>query len=366
MKEKTAKKLARPLFSLIICLTLILSLFTVTAFATDTNISDDESEYHEFFMAEDESYIYDSEDKYKAYKIPLGYHLCDNKAYVFANPIDIYDPYGDVYVYTPYLSSGILWIDGIYYYDIIYLNDTAYDEFNKFLAGEYFSLALSDSFSHLSAMNDNDLSTIKGSTDARTLDVRELSSLDIYEIYAYDKTGAIYQTIGAIYVTHDNEYLYIDYTLLSNNYFDADGYFSYRNGEVTAKVLNSDGISTINELIDELEYPDYNYTYEDNSESDFSDVLIVLFWIFLIGVGIILPIIVIGISAFLPPFLERKRKRRIMSFVEATGNNGANQDFSPEIEKPRRKISFTPWTLAAILSSVWLILGIIFIFIIIL
>ncbi len=66
-------------------------------------------------------------------------------------------------------------------------------------------------------------------TEAFSIDVRDLRLAECYEIVIY--RGFEETVHGAIYIL-DGAYCYLNYVNLGNQHFDADGYFSYRSGEV--------------------------------------------------------------------------------------------------------------------------------------
>lgn len=66
-------------------------------------------------------------------------------------------------------------------------------------------------------------------TENFPIDVRDLRQAECYEIVIYrDFEETVH---GAIYIL-DGAYCYLNYVNLGNQHFDADGYFSYRSGEV--------------------------------------------------------------------------------------------------------------------------------------
>ena len=71
-----------------------------------------------------------------------------------------------------------------------------------------------------------------------SFDVRDLQSVTRYYVFGYDKTDTMAHTFGAIYSVNGS-YYFINYDKLPNNYFDANGEFSYRGGEVNAYKLNT-------------------------------------------------------------------------------------------------------------------------------
>ena len=66
-------------------------------------------------------------------------------------------------------------------------------------------------------------------TESFLIDVRKLAAMECYELVVY--RGFEETVHGAIYVS-DGAYYYLNYVNLGNQHFDANGYFSYRSGEV--------------------------------------------------------------------------------------------------------------------------------------
>lgn len=66
-------------------------------------------------------------------------------------------------------------------------------------------------------------------TEGLLMDVRELADAECFEIV--ERSGLEETVYGAIY-DMNGTYYYLNYVNLGNQHFDADGYFSYRSGEV--------------------------------------------------------------------------------------------------------------------------------------
>lgn len=132
------------------------------------------------------------------------------------------------------------------------------------------------------------------------IEVRELASYPLHEVIAVDDTDTLGRTHGAIYEI-DGKLCYVGYDGLSNNYFDADGNFSYRDGTVTLSILDESLVSAVVQSFDSYEERNIKYEYEDNviSFENFaaSEPSLVAFWIFysLIAFVAPTPLIVVGI-----------------------------------------------------------------------
>ena len=137
------------------------------------------------------------------------------------------------------------------------------------------------------------------------MNVNSLSEMDICPVYVYDITDTIEHHHGDIYIDGD-VYYYVNYDALDNSYFDADGYFSYRKGTVSVLKLDSEAVSVLNEVSNDLEERFTEYEYSESNGFDFgfssdgifsSETASVIFWVFsgIFGFAIPLAIGVLGI-----------------------------------------------------------------------
>ena len=158
-------------------------------------------------------------------------------------------------------------------------------------------------------------------------DVRELADAECYEIVI--RTGIEETVHGAIYYMNDT-YYYLNYVKLGNQHFDADGYFSYRSGEVVLTNAETYRAEIEEELIPILnpfyEYGDYEYPiYDENGKqigvggvgSASGQLEAALFWIGCILLGIVAPIpfFVAGLVLSRSKKLGYPRYWRILSLI---------------------------------------------------
>jgi hypothetical protein len=92
---------------------------------------------------------------------------------------------------------------------------------------------------------------------------------------------------------------YLNYDRLSNEYFDADGEFSYRRGSVDIyEVNNTEMYGAILDAEDNMRDTYKGVEYEDDSaflgdlgfDVDGKIVSLVIFWFIFVAIGIILPV----------------------------------------------------------------------------
>ncbi len=154
-------------------------------------------------------------------------------------------------------------------------------------------------------------------TEGFLIDVRDLAWAECYEIVirnGYEET--IY---GAIYIM-DGKYYYLNYVNLGNQHFDADGYFSYRSGEVMltrAEAYDSGVKEALSPLTEELVPGTIEGTIDGTVYSD--ELSVILFWIgfVLLGFAAPVPFFVIGILLSRPSRVGSPRYWLILSYIAA-------------------------------------------------
>lgn len=121
-------------------------------------------------------------------------------------------------------------------------------------------------------------------TESFPIDVRELVDAECFEIVIYK--GYEETVYGAIYLM-DGKYYYLNYVNLGNQHFDADGYFSYRSGEVM--LTNAE---TYRGGIKEALRPPTEEVWQGSVEGTLysGDISDVFFWIGFVLLGFIAPI----------------------------------------------------------------------------
>ena len=152
-----------------------------------------------------------------------------------------------------------------------------------------------------------------------TISVVDLLQYDKTLIRAYDSTGCIYTVVGCLYAVDGHMSYYVDFTKLSNDHFDEKGNFSYRTGTVDATPIQSTEITIplsnalSNQNGDKFVYKAYyenNNKYsppvkEESSETiadeiDVQIIGIIIFFIILVFVGLILPVVPLVLGLMLP------------------------------------------------------------------
>ena len=138
---------------------------------------------------------------------------------------------------------------------------------------------------------------LQNGTEKKSFDVRALRDKIVGNVIGYDGTDAYACNYGGVYVVSD-EYYYIHYMTLGNQYFDADGEFSYRSGTVEAIKLTDEQAQHVATLLSHVEYKGFDIVYESDQDlgETHEDGAIVLFVFFMILVGFVAPLPLLIVS----------------------------------------------------------------------
>lgn len=148
----------------------------------------------------------------------------------------------------------------------------------------------------------------------QSTEVLLLSELERYDIRFSDTTGSIYTAAGAFY-EYEGGLLYVDYRTLGNQYFDADGNFSYRSGAVDAVLLTVDALASVWSQLARAEQTKgtilyERQTYEQEGEIRDGQETVPIFWIFYVINGFLLPTVLLICGLVMANSRRRKKTRR--------------------------------------------------------
>ena len=104
-------------------------------------------------------------------------------------------------------------------------------------------------------------------TPTDTFAVSSLAGAMTHELRVYDSTGALSHAHGGFY-TIDGGVYYVNYDALDNSYFDADGNFSYRRGNVDMVKLSGNDELLVTDSSSFDERDEYSYVSEEYSSSE--------------------------------------------------------------------------------------------------
>ncbi len=259
------------LFSLVVMLLLCIS---VSAERIDWVLSDDESS----IIVGDKAY-----EKYDGYLYPSDI-FAPEATFVFDKEVYFTG------LYKNNASDEIL----CYGYDSVnglYVTEAGKKALDDFVEGKFSGYKLllfnCDEYASITAQWINELDTT-GVTEE--LDVRDLQHVSVHYVSGYDATETVAHFIGAIYEINDSLY-YVNYDKLPNNYFNADGSFSYLKGVVKASKLSSSKEADFGLYLENART--FEYEFEETSSKEFNSkgIAIAYFSIVTAIFGFIIPIV---------------------------------------------------------------------------
>lgn len=128
------------------------------------------------------------------------------------------------------------------------------------------------------------------SAEEVSCDVTLLENLPKLELRLCDKSGMLITHLGTLYCFDDGAYGFVNYQKLDNSHFDADGYFSYRQGSVILSMLNPALTKEIVASTAEGYQLRSTYEYEVAYEDDYYENMEDAFWVLIVFAGYLLPI----------------------------------------------------------------------------
>ncbi len=284
----------------LIALLLIMTLSALPCAAA----SRDKAETVKWTLSGDESSLTGNGKTYTLYNMIPGWEISPSGIYVYNQTFRLDGQ--SVQIMTSLDSGEFVWLFDSGDEVSMYVTAEGKRMLDALAAGETSSLWLENSSDDRAAILSDALigrMDAPGAHDMRNVPVSSLAFLTRYDICGYDATGTVRTVCGAVYKTSEG-WLYVDYRPLGNQYFDADGHFSYRTGEVTGSLLNQDVCRDLVELADNMPIRNVTYTYElldDIEDPDFSDdTSIALFWVSFILLGYLVPIAPLVVGLVMP------------------------------------------------------------------
>ena len=261
----------------------------------------------EWDLSEDGKTLTSGFDVYTLYTLPVGYYLNYHTYYEYANPTDTY---AGVVSYEK--DGAFVWLDRNE--PTFYATEAGARALDAFLEGEVGKYRLKDAaYSNTSVLTADTVDSLEALMAAgknkKTTDVSALRDAERYDLTAHDKTDTVATVVGAVYHI-DGVYYYLGSQGLGTQFFDADGYFSYRSGSVSLVPLDTTLTETVEDAIDHLEYERVEYKFEDDeygSSSLFGDkeAAVSAFWCATVFFGLLLPIAPLVIGLVLPHSQKR-------------------------------------------------------------
>lgn len=214
---------------------------------------------------------------------------------------------GETYkLYSPAHDSELIWVQKTDKVEI-YATAKGREQIELFLRGEGEIFRISNGRKQKSVIDASAVLLMNGSTDTREVDVRELRDAECYEILAYDATDTLSYKYGAVF-SYGGEYLFVRYSELSNNCFDADGNFSFRSGTVSMRVLDREPVEKVKLASENMSYRTATHHYENISDAT-PAIPKAFFWLCCLFVGFVLPLPLLGLGLIMPRFRSLSRPR---------------------------------------------------------
>ena len=295
------KNKLRKLSLLLLLLSVLLSAFAVSA--------DEAPEYQPIVweMDEERTYLMGNDVRYERYYVNGAFYGDAETTCYFYNTVSYKGEECGVYgnaarpdivsVQTePGYSTIFVTAKGRRLLDDLKLRVNCTYYFEDYYGATY-SLLEDDFLNHLDRRYDIPAMT-------QSVEVGALGDADFYEITGHDATKSKAYQHGAVYLMENGTYYYVCFEDLDNSYFDADGFFSYRAGNVPAYPLNIEEKGEIDSLIDGMTEKqsfaiwekDIMYGYTD-LEGNVTDEALqeeragaaVIFFLLVVVLGILLP-----------------------------------------------------------------------------
>ncbi len=295
------------LFSLAIALTMLFAL---------TLLVSAENEYVKWELSEDMSTLTGDGKVYTRYEEPFAFWSKPLATFVYANKAR--NSNYSVRVSAPYKDADLVSLDIGSPNAIYYATSEVKESLDRFFNGDgVYYLKSGTRFSKLDATVKDAIFNDKGRAETRTEEVYGLSGYKVvsYEITVFDESDSFYYVLGRAFYL-DGKYWFVDYSTLPNNYFTADGEFSFRSGEVTLCALDESLAKEINSASNELEYRYGDSTWEDYDpyyEKDTSDLPEYFFWIVFSVIGFAIPAFLGGAATIVAKLKKLKKPKYFYS-----------------------------------------------------
>ena len=331
MKNKNP---AKKIFLVLISAIVLLSIFSFSAFADDGDESENKSTVWE--LSDDGKTLKGDDTVYTRVDLPAGYRVDFSSEYVYASEIetDLFE-YGSCTPVSPQKNRKVVCLvnyrEDTYYTYVTHKEKTSLQFFfnnviSKFRIQNPNNSMQYTEFPETLILHLDNLA--RSDEQNAEFSVHSLKDNLYVEFIGRNQSDYMSTTFGAVYKI-DYEYYYINYTKLDNEYFDADGNFSYRSGNVSLTKIDDGTVTKIQDYKNSMTEHSYEYEYEE-PDTDFGldeTGAKVLFWIIFVFFGFLVPIapLVVG-------FLFARSEKR--------GN-------------PKQ------WYLVALLSLAWMILSLI-------
>lgn len=260
--------LTKRIFAVLACLAMLMGALALPIAALDAV---------NWSYSEDQDMITDGTNKYYRYENSGYISIYAKEQYIFANTISrsdntISNNIIDYNINAHARDTDVIWLTESVYDDKIcqvYATKEGAERLDKLIKFEECVYYLEDdSYRDVKLSEDiaTQLTSFYRSTAHKktTFEVANLKDAQHFIVYAYDQNLAFRREMGSIFYINGNMY-FVEYDLLSNDHFTADGKFSFRSGKVQLAKLPTNLFSQLKKsYIDNVEYNSFQKTYEED------------------------------------------------------------------------------------------------------
>ena len=276
----------------------LLTILLALIFALTLCIVACADELVDWTMSEDEKTLIVGDESYTIYQgyIAPSDKLLPKYKFLYDKELDYYyrlirnNDNMDIMIVSP--SSNDI--------EYVFVNNQGKLSLDEFAKGNFSSYIIANkSFTSYMDISNQWVEGLDGGATVE-IAVRTLKDCTVYNVLGYDSTRTLTHIVGGIYET-ESGYYFINYDKLPNNYFDADGNFSFRQGVVNAYKLNTMQGSDIDSYRKNATYFQTKYeedVYEEIQHSGFSKGQHIAIFVLVTAIfGFIIPLVpaVIGI-----------------------------------------------------------------------
>ncbi|MBE6597470.1 MAG: hypothetical protein E7641_07350 [Ruminococcaceae bacterium] len=290
-----------------VCVSLLFS-FTVGVSAAD------DKKQKEWSISEDGETLSDGAKSYTQYYLNVGYYSERTNYCVFEGTV-YYD--GEMMtIVGDSAEPNLVWLLDSEGYFYLFVDDVGEKIVDDLVYNRSRVYHLEDGNDNYSTMDKELFDALNASSEkyaaAKIVDVRTLAKAEMYEIAVRDTTLNLGLRHGAIYKLDDGRYYYLNFEALTNEYFDSEGYFSYRSGSVTVYRISEETSEKLSGAISSMVGKKHTSFYEKDyvngrvdahgaplDKTDSELIGKIVFWIVHVLGGFLLPIGLIGLSAIM-------------------------------------------------------------------
>lgn len=312
-------------FLFVLCMVLVLPLLSLSVFAGVDPSTVDEDGFVTWEVSEDGNKLVGEGKEYSLYLPVSDFYYYEEAAFLYSyrNPATFSEFNGvEKYrasVVAPYRGSEFVLVRAGETY--IYATERGKAQLAELFSGNsknYFLRTAPFASAPLGFEQFDAMEAERAKSDnKKTVEVKSLQKSHLFDVIVYDDTMTLAYTVGAVYRLDDGKDYYVHYLSLGNQYFDAEGNFSYRSGSVALTVLGEDLSRELDKVREQVVPNGYTYyEYEDSETPLFSETT---FWVLYSIMGFVAPVPLFILGLVLPYSKKRGYPKywRILSVIAA-------------------------------------------------